>query len=138
MRSSPPAPIIPRGLWTEEVDQGGWRSGVAREALTYFIAIHWTPITLPTLSPVIARSCVMEMPTVRELIVSKMRDGALPRTPAVTVYGGVGSDSTCCCCDQTISRTQFEIEVMFDPSSMAQTRFMHPQCLRLWYEECGP
>jgi hypothetical protein len=76
----------------------------------------------------------MEMPDVRGKIVTRLRDGELPRAPAARLYGGFGSDTTCACCDQTISRNQLEFEVVF--AELTMTVVMHPQCLRLWYDEC--
>jgi hypothetical protein len=80
----------------------------------------------------------MNIPVIRRMIASKLRDGELPHAPADNLYGGVGSYSTCCCCDCTIAPGEYELEVEFAElrTSRDETWFMHPQCLRLWYEEC--
>jgi hypothetical protein len=80
----------------------------------------------------------MGMSDVRAKIVTRLRDGELPRAPANRLYGGLGSDSTCACCDRMISRNQLEFEVEFAAMAVGTPDkvVMHPQCLRLWYEEC--
>jgi hypothetical protein len=88
--------------------------------------------------PLLTGGCVMDIPVIRQMIASKLRHGELPHAPADNLYGGVGSYSTCCCCDCTIPPGEYELEVEFAELriSRSETRFMHPQCLRLWYEEC--
>jgi hypothetical protein len=85
------------------------------------------------------RSCAVQTPDVREKIIARLRDGVLPRAPADKLYGGVGSNTTCACCDGPISRDQLEFEVEFaasPPDTPQMVVVMHPQCLRVWYDEC--
>jgi hypothetical protein len=77
----------------------------------------------------------METLDVRGKIVTRLRGGQLPHAPASRLYGGLGSDATCACCDGTISRDQLEFEVEF--AALAVKVVMHPECLRLWYDECS-
>jgi hypothetical protein len=80
----------------------------------------------------------MGTPDVRAKIVTRLRDGDLPRAPAIRLYGGVGSDTNCACCDRMISRDQLEFEVEFAVIAVGipEKAAMHPECLRLWYDEC--
>jgi hypothetical protein len=81
----------------------------------------------------------VKAPDVRAKIVTRLRDGELPRAPPNRLYGGVGSDTTCACCDRRISRGELEFEVEFAAVAAftPEKVVMHPECLRLWYDACS-
>jgi hypothetical protein len=69
----------------------------------------------------------------RELVLERMRSGALPPGPAQELFGGQGTGSHCSGCNRIITADQIEFEIHAGPEPAAL--MMHSHCMRIWYDE---
>jgi hypothetical protein len=69
----------------------------------------------------------------KELVLERMRSGALPPGPARELFGGHGTGAQCSGCDQVIRTDQIEFEIHAEASPA--TLMMHSHCMRIWYDQ---
>jgi hypothetical protein len=72
----------------------------------------------------------MDRPSLRQVILRKLDDGALPAKAPNKVYSGYGSGATCDACGDTIIRVQVEYELNYPDER--RTFRLHLSCAGLW------
>ena len=67
---------------------------------------------------------------------ARLASRLLPCGPAHQVFGGLGTQAICICCDQRIGSDQIEFEVELKTGGGTTRKLMmHSLCFRLWSDE---
>jgi hypothetical protein len=72
----------------------------------------------------------MDRPSLRDVILRKLDDGALPTKPPNKMYAGHGSGATCDACGEAIQPAQVEYELNYPDEH--RTLRLHLHCAGLW------
>jgi hypothetical protein len=71
----------------------------------------------------------------REQVTLRVQQGTLPARAPDRTYGGPGVDATCAVCDDSIPKTELELEVEFAQQAGAPGLaifHVHPKCYAVW------
>jgi hypothetical protein len=71
----------------------------------------------------------MDQPSLRLLILEKLADGRLPRTPVPRVWSGSGNGETCDGCGELVTKAQMAMEGLDAKGRRVQ---FHVACFHLW------
>jgi hypothetical protein len=73
--------------------------------------------------------------SLREEIAQRLDTASLPLAGYQRIFGGMGSNEVCDCCDRFVASSEALCEVEVETATGPKVLFMHLSCFDLWVEE---
>lgn len=77
--------------------------------------------------------------SVNTLVNDRLESGSLPPDTGQRTFGGRGDGTRCACCDQEISTSEVQYDMVSSPEDGEPARAvsMHLHCYQVWVQESG-